>query len=302
MTNQGLSGSSYKSHYVDVLGSKMHYIEEGEGDPILFLHDIPVSGYVWRKVIPHLASLGRCIAVDLIGLGKSDKPEIEYTLIDHIRYIEKFIEKLNLKNIVLVMHGWGSIIGFDYAMKHEANCKGLVFYEAYLRSQNNDDDVSLPFQEQLAALEQQENIQDLIVNSPYFVEKVLSSSMLQSIPEEEMRYYREPFLKTGSGKALYQYWQELPHGGGKGKVDQLIDTYSKKLMNSKLPKLMLYSIPGFITTVATLMWAKQNIPQLEVAEVGEDLHYAQESNPTLMGETISIWLQGIEQTLAAQHR
>src|SRR6185312_4320755 len=119
----------YRSHYIEIDGSKLHYIKEGTGDPILFLHGIPASSYVWRNIIPYVAPLGCCIAPDLIGFGKSDKPDIAYTIQDHIDYIEKFIQTLQLDNITFVMHGWGSIIGFDYAMRHPDKCKGLVFYE-----------------------------------------------------------------------------------------------------------------------------------------------------------------------------
>lgn len=290
-----MTQASYQSHYVSIDGSKVHYIEQGEGDPILFLHGIPTSSYLWRKIIPYVSTLGRCIAPDLIGLGKSDKPNINYTITDHIAYMEKFIDLLKLKNITLVMHGWGSIIGFDYAMRHEKNCKGLVFYEAYLRPFQMDD-ISLPYQEQIN-LFQNPDIEELILNSSYFVDKVIPQCMISPLKDDEMNHYREPFMKTGTGKALIQYLQEIPKGDKKGKVDQIIETYSKKLTESSLPKLMLYSVPGFITTIATAIWAKEHLPNLEIVEVGEDLHYAQESNPELMGETISVWLQGVEQNI-----
>lgn len=284
----------YKSNYVDIYGSKMHYIEQGTGDAIVFLHGIPASSYVWRNIIPHVANLGRCIALDLIGMGKSDKPDIEYSIFDHIKYVEKFIETLNLKQVTLVMHGWGSVIGFDYAMKHENNCKGLAFYESYLRPFNGDD-FSLPLQEQLHTLDQQEQIYDLIMNSTYYIDKVLPQEMLRSLTQEELVHYRDPFKSENAGKPVCQYLKELPRSDRNNKVDQLIANYSKKLTQSKLPKLMLYSVPGYITTIATAMWAKEHLPKLEMVDVGEELHYAQESNPLLMGETISVWLQSIEQ-------
>lgn len=282
----------YTSHFVEVNGSKMHYIEQGKGDPILFLHGIPTSCYLWRNIIPHLSTLGRCIAVDLIGMGKSAKPDIEYSIQDHIQYIEKFIEALNLKKITLVMHGWGSLIGFDYAMRHEKNCKGLIFYEAYIRSLNGED-LSLPLQEQVFLLE--EEMGDATTNGVSFIDKVLPQATLRTLTEDEMEHYREPFQEDETIQPLRQYLKELPHGNKKNKANQLIESYSKKLMRSKLPKLLLYSIPGFITTIATVIWAKEHLPNLEVAEIGEDLHYAQESNPFLMGETMSIWLQAVEQ-------
>lgn len=296
MVNEKISEKfTYAPHYVDVYGSKIHFIDEGKGDPILFLHGVPTSSYVWRNVIPHLSSLGRCIAPDLIGFGKSDKPDIEYTIVDHIKYIEKLIEVLNLKKITLIMHGWGSIIGFDYAMRHENNCKGLVFYEAFLRQLNNDES-ALPFQEQLATLQEQDNVYDLIMNSSYFVDRVIPQSVMRQLSETEMANYRQPFLQEGTGKPILQYLKELPSSHGKSEIDKLINQYSKKLTQSKLPKLMLYSVPGFVTTIATAIWAKEHLPNLEIVDIGEELHLAQESYPGLIGETISIWLQGVEQS------
>jgi haloalkane dehalogenase len=285
------------SHFVEVLGSKMHYIEDGSGDPILFLHGMPTSSYLWRNIIPYVAPLGRCIAVDLIGMGKSDKPDIAYTIEEHIKYIDKFIETMKFKRLTIIMHGWGSIIGFHYAMNHPAVCKGLVFYESYLRPYNNED-ISLPYQEQVSLLQAQENNLDLIANGTYFVDKILPQGMMRPLTEEEMSHYREPFLQKGAGKPLRQYLQEMPRGNGEGSVDKLIAAYSKKLTQSNMPKLMLYSLPGFITTMASAIWAKENFPNLEIVEIGEELHFAQESNPSLMGETISVWLQGIEQIVS----
>lgn len=295
MSDEGISGKlMYPSKYVEVEGAKMHYIEAGSGAPILFLHGVPTSCYVWRNVIPHLATLGRCIAPDLIGFGKSDKPDIAYTIADHIKYIESFINALHLKHITLVMHGWGSIIGFHYAMHHENNCRGLVFYEAFLRSLNGDH-ISLPYQEQLAALQGDENAYDLVTNGASFVDAVIPQTVMRQLSEEEMEHYREPFLADGSGKAIMQYIKELPSSSGQSQVDKIIADYSQKLTRSTLPKLMLYSVPGFITTIATAMWAKEYLPNLEIVDIGEELHLAQESNPQLIGETISIWLQGVEQ-------
>jgi haloalkane dehalogenase len=290
---------NYSSQYAEVLGSKMHYIEQGDGDPIILLHGMPASCYLWRNIIPFIAPLGRCIAPDLIGLGKSDKPDIAYTIEDHIRYVEEFIETKKLKNVTLIMHGWGSLIGFDYAMRHEDNCKGLVFYEAFLRPLQGND-LSLPLQEQLLELQMQESKNALLLNNAYFIDTLLPQSMMHELSAQELKHYREPFEGEGANqkgvaKVLKQYWQELPRGDGKSKIDQLIDHYTKKLTKSQLPKLLLYSVPGFVTTIAAIMWAKENLPNLEIGDVGEELHFAQETRPQLMGELISAWLQSIEQ-------
>jgi haloalkane dehalogenase len=248
---------------------------------------------LWRNVIPHLATLGRCVAPDLIGFGQSDKPNIDYSVIDHIKYIEKLIEVLGLRNITLIMHGWGAVIGLHYAMQHEKNCKGLVFYEAFLRSFNGDD-MALPFQEQLIALHDMENISDIVMNGPAFVDKIIPQNVMRQLTDEEMDHYRRPFMQEGAGRPILQYLKELSKGDDKSKVDKLMADDSSKLIQSSLPKLLLYSVPGFITTIATVMWAKEHLLNLEIADVGEELHLAQESAPHLIGETISVWLQGVE--------
>ena len=290
---------NYPSQFEGVLDSKIHYVEQGSGDPIILLHGMPSSSYVWRNIIPFLSPLGRAIAPDLIGMGKSGRPDIAYSLEDHIRYFEAFVEAKKLKNVTLVMHGWGSLIGCDYAMRHEANCKGLVFYESFLRPVQGND-LSLPFQEQLRELQQLANKNDPMINATFIMDRLLPQAMAHKLTEAEMKHYREPLAKKeeavkGLCKVLMQYREELPQGDGKSKADRLIANYSGKLMKSKLPKLLLYSVPGFITTIATVMWAKENLPHLEVGDLGEELHFAQESQPQLMGELISSWLQAVEQ-------
>lgn len=281
----------YSSHYAEVLGSKMHYIEQGSGDPILFLHGVPTSSYLWRNVIPHLSTLGRCIAIDFIGFGQSDKPDIDYSIADHIRFLEAFIASLNLKNITLIMHGWGSIIGLDYAMRHENNCKGLIFYESYLHPITSHD-FSLPLQEQLKILN--DNTLNIMTHASQLINKIIQQGMTRALSKKELEEYLRPFQPNNSGKPLLKYLQELPKDHNS--TNQIITHYSNKLQKSKLPKLLLYSIPGFITTMTTVMWAKKCLPHLEIIDIGEALHYAQENDPTTMGESISIWLQGLEQS------
>jgi haloalkane dehalogenase len=116
----------------------MHYVEQGKGDPILFLHGNPEWSYIWRNIIPIVSAQGRCIAPDLVGFGKSDKPDIEYTYFDHVRYVDGFIKALNLTNVTLVVHDWGGAFGFDYALRHRDNVKAIAFFESVAFSFNWD--------------------------------------------------------------------------------------------------------------------------------------------------------------------
>ncbi|HZA69335.1 MAG TPA: haloalkane dehalogenase, partial [Nitrososphaeraceae archaeon] len=169
----------FESNYVEMLGSKMHYIDEGEGDPILFIHGNPTSSYLWRNIIPYVEPYGRAIAVDLMGMGKSDKPDIDYRFVDHAKYLEAFIEKLGLKNITLVVHDWGSALGFNYAMRHEDNVKGIAFMEAFLMPLTWDgfpNNAKKIFQ----LIRTPDVGYDLIVNKNFFVEQLLPSAILRN--------------------------------------------------------------------------------------------------------------------------
>lgn len=283
----------FESKSIDVLGSNMHYIEQGQGDPILFLHGIPTSSYLWRNIIPQLGQQGRCIAVDLIGMGQSDKPDIEYSVFDHIKYVEAFIDAMKLKNVTLVMHAWGSVIGFDYAMRHQDNIKALAFLEAHVRPAIDWEMVSLPIQDMSSVLASEDGGYDVIMNSNYYVNKVLPSGVLRKLSDEEMSHYQQPFQQPGSCKPIWQFLQEMPLGEGANNVIDLIANYSAQLEKSGLPKLMLYAVPGFITTIDTVQWAKQHLPNLTLVDIGDALHYAQESKPQLISDELAKWLASL---------
>ncbi len=285
----------FKSHFATVNGSKIHYIDEGSGQPIVFLHDIPTWSYIWRNVIPPIKNMARCIAPDLIGFGKSDKPDISYRVFDHIDYIEKFIEQLDLKNIILVLHGWGSVIGFEYFRRHPKNVKGIVFMEAHIRPPSGWDTLSLPVQELASIMSSPDGGYDVIMNSNYFVNKVLPSGVLRRLSEEEMLNYSAPFQSPGSTKPIWQYLQDLPLGDGPDDVVELISKYSETLQKTNIPKLMLYAIPGYITTIATIEWAKENFNNLSTVDLGEGLHYLQETDPLQIAQEIINWYQDMDE-------
>ncbi|OGO90762.1 MAG: haloalkane dehalogenase [Coxiella sp. RIFCSPHIGHO2_12_FULL_42_15] len=281
------------SHAVMVHGSQMHYLQAGSGDPILFVHGMPTYSYLWRNVIPHLSELGCCIALDLIGMGQSEKPNIEYTIFDHIRYFEGFIEALKLKNITLVLHGWGSVIGFDYASRHADNIKALAFYESHLQPNVDWEMLSLPVQQLATLLNRPGASYRAIVEHNYLIKKLLPHGVLRKLTAEEIRNYERPFLTPASRKPLWQYILELPLGNGNSQVVQLIKRYSQWLQKTKLPKLLLYGIPGFTTTIESVQWAKQHLPNLTLVELFDSLHFAQETDPEGFSAALKGWLNTI---------
>ena len=285
----------FSPNYIEVHGSKMHYVDEGSGDVILFLHGNPTSSYLWRNIIPYMSSIGRCIAPDLIGMGKSDKPDLQYRFFDHVKYIEGFIDKLNLTNITLVIHDWGSAIGFNYAMDHEDNIKGIAFMEAFLRSLTWEDfpsDFKMGFK---------------IMRTPFigwfmisvmniFVKNILPKAIIRNLTVEEKKYYAVPYKTVRSRKVVRQWPCEIPIDRKPADVHQVVTNYNQKLQESKLPKLLFYAKPGGLIGEKTVEWCKEKLKFLEVVDIGEGIHYLQEDNPHLIGSELAKWYKSISQT------
>lgn len=281
--------SMMSSHRISVKGSEMHYLEMGTGDPIVFIHGIPTYSYLWRNIMPHLSDYGRCIALDLIGMGESDKPDIDYRVFDHIDYFTAFMDAMELDRATLVLHGWGSVVGFSYAQKHESRLKGLAFFESHVRPTTDWNMLSLPVQQLATLLNRQGASYRAIVQQNYLVDKLLPSGVIRELSSAELDAYQKPYPTPESRKPLWQYVQDLPLGKGPDDVVALISGYSHWLQETKLPKLMLYAIPGFITTVATVQWAKDNLSNLSLVGLDDALHFAQESIPDQFGEALREW-------------
>ena len=204
----------YQSRYVEVNGSKIHYIEEGSGDPILFLHGNPTSSYLWRNIIPYLTQQGRCIAPDLIGMGQSDKPDINYGFLETYQYVEGFMAELGLKNITLVLHDWGSGLGFHYANLHRDNIKAIAFMEAMYDAPTMYD---MPASVKMA-LKMVRNPffgKLMVQRANIFIKKMLPDMILRKMTPEEMAHYAAPYPDAKSRKPLLAWPQDVPFADGK---------------------------------------------------------------------------------------
>ena len=283
----------YESKYVAVLGSQMHYAEGGQGDPVLFLHGNPTSSYLWRNVMPHLDPSARVIAPDLIGMGQSDKPDLEYRLVDHVRYVEGFIEALGLRRLTLVIHDWGSALGFHYACRHEANVKGIAFMEAIVRSMTWDEwpHTVRPLFESFRTPEVG---WDLVVNKNVFVEQVLPGAIQRKLTDEEMNHYRQPFIDPPTRKPVWRWPNEIPIDGEPEDVVQLVDAYSVWLGRSDVPKLLLHATPGALLRKDQVEWCEQHMKNLRSVDIGPGLHFVQEDRPDEIGTAIREWYEGLE--------
>ncbi|MEM8860368.1 MAG: haloalkane dehalogenase [Chloroflexota bacterium] len=280
----------FESKYVTVHGSKMHYIEHGEGDPILFLHGNPTSSYLWRNIIPHTTGLGRAIAPDLIGMGKSDKPDLPYRFQDHYRYIKGFIEELGLKNITLVIHDWGSGLGFHYAHEHPENVKGIAFMEAMVRPLKWSD---FPGNFRIAfRLMRTPGVGWLMLSvANGFVKQVLPASIVRKLTPIEKQIYAAPYPTIASRKPVRQWPLEIPIDGTPGDMQKIIYGYNQWLQKTNIPKLLFYAQPGGLIREELVAWCENNLPNIRTIDIGPGLHFIQEDNPHLIGSELAVWIR-----------
>jgi haloalkane dehalogenase len=282
----------YESRYVDVVDSRMHYIEQGEGDPILLLHGNPTSSYLWRNVIPHLAPHGRCIAPDLIGMGKSDKPDIPYRFFDHAKYLDAFIDELGLDRVTLVVHDWGSGLGFYWAARHQERVRAIAFMEALVKPLKWDDfpkDFKMGFTLMRAPVIGWAFISGM----NFFIDRIMPQSVVRPLTEVELDQYRAPYPTAASRQPIRQWPREIPIDGKPADVLVAFEEYGKYLRTSEIPKLMLHARPGGIITPEVAQWCRDTMPNLDAVDVGEGVHYLQEDNPHGIGEAIAAWYQGL---------
>lgn len=282
----------YTENYCDVLGSRMHYADEGDknADPILLLHGNPTSSYLWRNVIPHLTAYGRVIAPDLIGMGKSDKPDIEYRISDHVEYLEGFISKLGLKNITLVIHDWGSALGFHYAMRHQSNVKGIAFMEGIVNVAKIND--MKPPARQIFKLFRAPVVGKLLIqNGNFFVNKLLPMSVSRKLTKAEMKHYRAPFTTVASRKPLYRFPNEIPFDGKPVDTHEMVKSYRAALEQSPLPKLLLWFKPGALISKQTVAELEKALPNLKAVFAGTGIHFVQEDEPARIGQEVAFWME-----------
>ena len=277
----------YESKFVEVKGSRMHYIEAGSGDPILFLHGNPTSSYLWRNVIPYLEGQGRCIAPDLIGMGKSGKPDIEYGFTDTFEYLEAFIETLGLKNITLVLHDWGSGMGFHYANTHRDNIKAIAFMEAMIKTYDWSD------------FDGQVRVMLKMVRSPagwllvkfanVFIKKMLPDLIVRDLTAEEKAVYAAPYPTIKSRTPLLAWPRSIPIAGSPPHVHAAVSGYIQWLTETDVPKLLLYNDHGVGIRPEDVQWVRNNMSNIELVKFGSGTHFIQEDSPHELGRAIAAW-------------
>jgi len=280
-----------------VLGSEMAYVEIGEGDPIVLLHGNPTSSYLWRNVLPHLQPLGRCIAPDLIGMGDSDKlPNSgpgSYRFVEHRRYLDALLEALDVRErVTLVIHDWGSALGFDWANRHREAIKGIAYMEAILVPQRWDHWDKFNMRPALQGLRSEAGEQ-MVLRDNFFIEKILPGAILRKLSDEEMAHYRRPFAEPGEGRRpTLTFPREIPIEGEPADVFEVVNAYDEWLKTTTVLKLFIKGEPGGILSAGRdVKFAQSLRPQTEVTVAG--VHYLQEDSPDDIGRAVAAWMPAL---------
>lgn len=282
----------YPRRRVSVLDTEISYVDAGQGDPMVFLHGNPTSSYLWRNVIPYLEDLARCLAPDLVGMGDSGKaPAGSYRFVDHSRYLDSWFDAVGLtQNVTLVMHDWGSALGFYWAQRHPQRVKGLVYMEAIVRPltwQEFPEAARGVFQAMRSPAGE-----EIVLEKNVFVERVLTGSMLRTLNEDEMEVYRRPYLQAGESRRPTLTWpREIPIDGEPADVVEIADSYSQWLSASDIPKLFINADPGAILTGAQREYCRTWPKQHEVTVRGT--HFIQEDSPAEIGGAIAEWYRSL---------
>jgi haloalkane dehalogenase len=285
----------YPKRRAEVLGSELAYVEVGEGDPIVFLHGNPTSSYLWRNVIPHLVSLGRCIAPDLVGMGDSRKLEPSgpdrYRFVEHRRFLDALLDSLAVReNVIFVGHDWGSALAFDWASRHRDAVQGIAYMEAIVRSLTWDEwpeaarGVFQGFRSPAG--------ESMVLENNIFVERVLPASVQRKLSDAEMAVYRRPYREPGESRRPTLTWpREIPLEGEPKDVHEIVESYAAWLPQSDLPKLFINAEPGTILTGPQREFCRSWPNQSEVTVRG--IHFIQEDSPDEIGQAIARWLRGL---------
>ena len=287
-----ISTQEHDKKFITVNGKQMAYVEMGTGDPIVFQHGNPTSSYLWRNIMPQLADRGRCIAVDLIGMGDSEKldnpgPD-SYRYTEHRDYLFAAWEQLGVRdNVTLVIHDWGSALGFEWAMRNPEKIKGIAYMEGIVRSMTWDEwpDSIRPLFQGFRS----DAGESMVLEKNVFVDRVLPGSVLRGLTDEEMAVYRRPFENAGEDRRPTLTWpRQIPLAGEPQDVSAIVDAYAEWLSRSDVPKLFINAEPGAILTGAQREFCRQFPNQTEVTVAGS--HFIQEDSPADIAAAIKSWL------------
>lgn len=283
---------NYEKKFASVNGKRIAYVEEGSGDPIVLLHGNPTSSFLWRNVIPELTGSGRVIVPDLIGQGDSEKlPASDgadrYTLEVAYFYVDGLLNSIGAnQNVTLVIHDWGSAIGFMWAMRNPAATRGVAYMEAIVKPVSWAD-----WPEGAVGIFKgfrSEKGEDLILNRNMFIEGVLPSSVLRKLTDAEMDAYRAPHINSEDRQPLLNWPRQLPIEGEPADVVAIVERYGAFMASSDMPKLFINADPGSILVGPQREFCRSWPNQQEVTVKGS--HFVQEDSPAEIGQAVAKWI------------
>lgn len=279
---------------IAVLDSTISYVEVGAPGPtVLFLHGNPTSSHIWRNIIPHIAPFGRCVAPDLIGYGQSGKPDIDYRFFDHVRYLDAFLEALDIRDVVVVAQDWGTALAFHLAARRPQRILGLAFMEFIRPFERWEDFHQRPQARELfKALRTPGVGEKLVLDDNVFVEKVLPASVLRTMSDEEMAAYRAPFPTPQSRKPV-RLPRELPIEGQPADVAAISEHDHRALRLSTYPKLLFAGDPGALIAPQAACEFAAGLKNCRFINLGPGAHYLQEDHADAIGHAIAGWLQEV---------
>lgn len=275
---------SHPRRQVAVLDAQMSYVDTGTGEPVVFLHGNPTFSYLWRNIIPYLGGERRCLAPDLIGMGRSSRsPTQAYRFVDHARYLDAWFDALHLTHgITLVLHDWGSALGFYWAFRHPERVKAIAYMEAIVQSRRWTD---FPEgRDRIFRAIRSEEGERLVLDENYFIEYVLPKSILRDLSDEEMNAYRDPFPDRNSRLPLLVWPRELPIDGEPAAVVEIVTRYGSWLAQSPLPKLFISAEPGAVLIGQAREFCR-GWPNQTMTTV-RGIHFIQEDSPDEIGTAL----------------
>jgi haloalkane dehalogenase len=277
--------------HVNVLGSTMAYREAGDPEaPVaLFLHGNPTSSYIWRNILPLVAPVAHCIALDLIGFGQSGKPDIEYRFADHVRYVDAFLDRAGISSAFVIAQDWGTALAFHVAARRPEFIRGLAFME-FIRPMPTWKDFHPDQIETFQKFRTPGVGEEMILEDNAFVERVLPSATVRKLTEEEMSFYRAPFPTPESRRPTWQFPNELPIAGEPADVYSTIEKAHYALAQSSYPKLLFAGNPGALISPAFAESFAKGLKNCSVVQLRSGLHYLQEDHPDVIGANVKEWL------------
>ena len=289
-----ISSNPLEKKMIEVNGKQMAVHDSGSGQSVVFLHGNPTSSYLWRNIIPHVATTARCVAPDLIGHGDSDKLDDtspgQYTFVQHREYLDGVLDALDLgDDIILVIHDWGSALGFDWANRHRDRVAGIVFMEAIVRPVTWDEwpELARPIFQAFRS----DAGEEMVIEKNLFVEAVLPGSIIRDLEPAEMDEYRKPFTEPQHRRPTLTWPRQIPIDGEPAEVVEIVQSYADWLSGASLPKLFVNADPGAILTGAQREFVRSWPNLSEVTVHGN--HFLQEDSPGEIGQAIQEWMSGL---------